>query len=93
MENELLQQLYLKYQKEIYLYLFSLCRNQEFAEDLMQETFLKALLSLSDKHTNMRPGYIWWLEIFSLIIETENRGIYLWRKSEIRYMMKIHQNY
>lgn len=54
MENELLQQLYLKYQKEIYLYLFSLCRNREFAEDLMQETFLKALLSLSDKHTNMR---------------------------------------
>lgn len=54
MENELLQQLYLKYQKEIYLYLFSLCRNQEFAEDLMQETFLKALLSLSDRHTNMR---------------------------------------
>ena len=54
MDNHLLKQLYLKYQKEIYLYLFSLCRDSNVAEDLMQETFLKALLSLPDDHTNMR---------------------------------------
>jgi len=54
MQSKILQQLYAKYHKEIYLYLFSLCHNRELAEDLMQETFLKALLSLSDSHTNVR---------------------------------------
>ena len=54
MKNQLLQQLYIKYQKEIYLYLFSLSHNSHIAEDLTQETFLKALLSLSDSHSNMR---------------------------------------
>ncbi len=54
MDKQLLRQLYTKYQKEIYLYLYSLCKNREVAEDLTQETFLKALLSLSDSHTNMR---------------------------------------
>lgn len=54
MDNELLRQLYQKYQRELYLYLYSLCRNRELAEDLLQETFLKALLALPDGHTNMR---------------------------------------
>lgn len=54
MDNKLLQQLYKMYQKEIYLYLFSLCRNKSIAEDLTQETFLKALLSLRSDHTNIR---------------------------------------
>ena len=54
MNNELLIMLYQKYQKEIYLYLYSLCKRHDLAEDLVQETFLKAILSLSDNHTNMR---------------------------------------
>lgn len=54
MDNELLRQLYRKYQKELYLYLYSLSKNREVAEDLLQETFLKALLALSENHTNMR---------------------------------------
>ncbi len=54
MDNQLLKQLYQKYQKEIYLYLYSLCKNRDLAEDLVQETFLKAILSLSDEHTNVR---------------------------------------
>jgi len=54
MKKQLLKQLYEKYQREIYLYLLSLCKNTELAENLMQETFLKALLSLSNNHTNMR---------------------------------------
>lgn len=53
-KKELLSKLYSMYQKEIYLYLYSLCKNTALAEDLMQETFLKALLSLDDHHTNMR---------------------------------------
>ena len=54
MEKDILKQLYQKYRKEIYLYLYSLCKNNSLAEDLLQETFLKALLSLPDDHTNMR---------------------------------------
>ena len=49
-----LQQFYERYQKEIYLYLRSLCNNPDLADDLLQETFLKALLSLPDSHTNVR---------------------------------------
>lgn len=54
MNRHLLQQLYVDYGKEIRLYLYSLCKSRDMAEDLMQETFEKALLSLPDHHTNMR---------------------------------------
>lgn len=54
MDQALLQLLYEKYRQEIYLYLFSFCHDRETAEDLTQETFLKALLSLPDNHGNMR---------------------------------------
>lgn len=54
MDKRILQKLYEKYGRELYLYLYSLCHNRSMAEDLQQETFLKALLSLSEQHTNMR---------------------------------------
>lgn len=54
MDKKILQLLYETYRQEIYLYLFSLCHDREIAEDLMQETFLKAILALPDNHGNMR---------------------------------------
>ncbi len=54
MNQELLEPLYRRYQRELYLYLYGLCRNRAQAEDLVQETFLKALLSLPDHHPNFR---------------------------------------
>ena len=54
MDNEILLRLYSIYQKELYLYLYSLCGERQQAEDLLHETFLKALLALPDGHTNMR---------------------------------------
>ena len=54
MEKDILKQLYQKYRKEIYLYIYSLCKNSSLAEDLLQEAFLKALLSLADDLTSMR---------------------------------------
>lgn len=54
MDQNLLHQIYQKYQRELYLYIYSLCRSRELAEDLLQKTFLKALLSLPDNHANMR---------------------------------------
>lgn len=52
--NEILLKLYSLYQKELYLYLYSFCGDRHLAEDLLHETFLKALLALPDGHTNMR---------------------------------------
>lgn len=54
MDMYMLQQLYEKYGREVQLYIYSLCRDWNLSEDLLQETFVKALLSLSEQHTNMR---------------------------------------
>lgn len=54
MDTDLLNKLYRKYYEEIFLYLYSLSGDYHLAEDLIQETFLKALLSLPNGHTNMR---------------------------------------
>ena len=54
MDRDILRQFYRRYSREIYLYLYSLCKSRETAEDLMQEVFLKALLSLPDQNENLR---------------------------------------
>lgn len=54
MNNKLLEQLYKEYANELYLYLYSLCRNKQISEDLIQEVFLKAMFSLHDNHNNFR---------------------------------------
>lgn len=80
MDNQLLKQLYQKYQKEIYLYLYSLCKNWDLAEDLTQETFLKAILSLPDSHTNVRA----WLYMVA-------RNLYLNHKKKERKQVPIEE--
>lgn len=54
MDHSILKTLYEQFGTELYLYLYSLCHDHSLAEDLRQETFLKALLALPDYHTNMR---------------------------------------
>ena len=54
MEKNTLDEFYERYNKELYLYIYSMCRNREISEDICQETFLKALLSLPSKHANPR---------------------------------------
>ena len=54
MNKDILQYIYYEYSREIYLYLYSLCHNQHLAEDLMQETFVKAFLSLPNVNKNIR---------------------------------------
>ncbi|MEY9977498.1 sigma-70 family RNA polymerase sigma factor [Lysinibacillus sp. RC79] len=41
-----IEQLYLRYINDIYRYLYSLCKNPTLAEDLMQDTFYKAHITL-----------------------------------------------
>ena len=54
MEQKLLTLVYEKYHRELYLYIYSLSRNHHIAEDLTQETFLKALLPLPEEHGTIR---------------------------------------
>jgi len=54
-DTNILETLYLKHAKKVYLYLFSLCHQRTLAEDLMQETFLKAILSLQDSGEEILP--------------------------------------
>lgn len=54
MNSDILQAFYEKYSREIYLYVYSLSHDRFLSEDLMQETFVKALLSLSEQHQNIR---------------------------------------
>ena len=76
MEQELLRQIYRKYQRELYLY--GLCRNAAQAEDLMQETFLKALLALPDGHPNFRA----WLYLVA-------RNLFLDQQRQTRYLTSL----
>ena len=46
--NDQMEKLYIKYQKELYLYAFSLCKDYHLAQDLTSDTFYKAYLSLDD---------------------------------------------
>ena len=41
MDKQLLEKLYDAYYQEIYLYVYALCKNHEWAADLTQETFLR----------------------------------------------------
>lgn len=54
MDRKLIVQIYALYKKELYIYIYSLCKSRELSEDILQETFLKALLCLPAKHSNIR---------------------------------------
>ncbi len=45
MIKDQLEKLYIEYNRELYLYAVSLCRNHHQAQDLVSETFYKAMLS------------------------------------------------
>lgn len=54
MNENLLKHIYEQYERELYFYLYGLCHNHAVAEDLVQDTFLKAFLTLQDEHPNFR---------------------------------------
>ncbi|MBQ8663007.1 MAG: RNA polymerase sigma factor [Eubacterium sp.] len=54
MNSKLLQMFFEQYHNDLYIYLRALCHDPVVAEDLLQETFLKAILSLPDDHVNVR---------------------------------------
>lgn len=54
MDKDILQIFYITYSREVYLYLFGLFRDRYLAEDITQEAFVKALLSLPNSNKNVR---------------------------------------
>lgn len=46
MVTDELEKLYIKYHRELLLYAFSLCKDYHTAEDLVSDTFFKAMMSL-----------------------------------------------
>jgi RNA polymerase sigma-70 factor (ECF subfamily) len=44
--NDDLEEVYKKYSKELYLYVFSLCKNHYVSEEIVSETFYRALISI-----------------------------------------------
>lgn len=48
MKKKALEIVYEKYSHEVYLYAFSLCKDHYLAQDLVSDTFFKALLSIKD---------------------------------------------
>lgn len=54
MENDVLAVVYRTYSREIYLYLYGLSHNRQLSEDLMQETFVKALITVETADTGIR---------------------------------------
>ncbi|MBM6829139.1 sigma-70 family RNA polymerase sigma factor [Anaerotignum lactatifermentans] len=57
MEHDVLKELYERYYQAAYLYVLSLCRKKEWAEDIVNEGFLKACLTLEKEN----EGFLWWL--------------------------------
>ena len=54
MDNDVLAVVYRTYSREIYLYLYGLSHNRQLSEDLMQETFVKALITVGTADTGIR---------------------------------------
>lgn len=58
MDNKELEYIYHKYYQSLFLYAISLTKNIADAQDLVAETFLKAILSYDDTITNIRTWLI-----------------------------------
>ncbi len=44
--QKMFDEIYRKYAKELYVYIYNLCRSETLAEDILQETMLKAVMSI-----------------------------------------------
>ena len=77
----MLENLYLRHYRELYVYVYAMCGQKTLTEDILQETFLKAFTALKDSHTNMRA----WLYITSrnLCLNTLKKNSRLINQSDI----------
>ena len=52
------EEIYNQYFKDVYKFIYSLCRNESIAEEVTQETFFKALKNI-DKYNEQCKFYVW----------------------------------
>lgn len=90
MDRNLLERVYGMYAEEIRLYLYSLCKDAARAEDMMQEVFVKALMSLSDEHENFRA---WLYRVARNICINEMKKEMRRRKRVVENTHKNEKNY
>lgn len=57
-----MDELYKVYAKQVYKYLFSLCHSEQTAEELMQETFYRAIKSIK-RYDGSCKIYVWLCQI------------------------------
>lgn len=57
-----IEQLYKEYAKQVYKYLLSLCHSEQMAEELMQETFYRAIKSIKTYNGTCKV-YVWLCQI------------------------------
>ena len=67
MKKDIIDQVYKQYYQDLYLYIFSLCKNHHQTESLVSDTFFKAILSLEGnelhlKYWLLRVGKNLWLD-------------------------------
>jgi len=62
MQEQNIDSLYQEYAKQVYRYLYSLCHDQDIAEELIQETFYRAIYSI-DKYNGKCKIYVWLCQI------------------------------
>lgn len=77
LNNDIFEQIYKQYIKDIYMYVFLLCKNHQTAEDIAQETFIKALLKLDFPDKSLKP----WL-----LLVAHNIFIDYYRKSKKQHL-------
>lgn len=56
------EEIYNQYFKDVYKFIYSLCRNESIAEEVTQETFFKALKNI-DKYNEQCKFYVWLCQI------------------------------
>lgn len=54
MKNDVFEDIYGKYSRELYLYVFSMCRDHHGTEDIVSDTFFKALASIEIMEDHMK---------------------------------------
>jgi len=54
MQNNEIEKIYAEYYNELYLYTLSLCKNHHIAQEIVSDTFLKALISLEVSNSNIK---------------------------------------
>lgn len=59
MKGDLYAELFKQYQSSLHLYLYRMCGSQEIAEELVQETFYRAMISMKPNHANYARAWLY----------------------------------